>query len=88
MAIEEHALCYPTFSLLSFNPYLRHILKHHVEEIIEAAKSTCELAFALHDNPYFGADALVEEGQGEDFDLAAHYQTIIKYKDRLTKKRI
>lgn len=59
MAIEKHTFRGPALSLFSFDPYLSHVLEHHVEEVIETAESTCELALALHDDPYLGADALV-----------------------------
>lgn len=44
---------------------LGDVLKDHVDVVVKADESSAELALALHDDPYPGADTLVDEFEGE-----------------------
>ena len=40
---------------------LLHVLQHHVDEEIKSPKRAHKLLGTLHDDPYFGADAAVDQ---------------------------
>jgi hypothetical protein len=68
MAVEEQTLSLSALPLVALGPDLGDVLQDHVEEVVEAAKGAGKLTLALHDDPEFASNALIEEGEGKDLN--------------------